>query len=699
MGGTGTRRGTVFLRPRARLIRTIGKDLISNEVVALVELIKNAYDADAKKVRITFEEPLRPSEGSILIEDDGVGMTLDTVRRAWFEPATISKTRARTTASGRRVTGEKGIGRFAAARLAQTLELVTLAKGGKRSVRVRFDWGAFDDEDLYLDEVRCRWEESPARPKQRAGTTLRLIGLNDNWEGTDFGRLRGELARLVSPRTGKNRFRIVLKLPDRFREYAGQVTKPPILDKPHYRLHGSIDAKGQLSASYQGRDSNDPIALNGFVPVDKDRPPQCGPFSFEFKVWDREPKDLEPLARELGSGSTVRSLRDDLDAASGVSIYRDSFRVLLPENDWLRLDLRRVQNPTMRISNNQVVGAVFVSADGNPDLKDQTNREGIVSCPAYDDFKKVVVALLSRLEVRRDTHRRGHRDKPLSGSLFSDLDLTPIREFLEKRYPNDAELRSFLTDKTKSFERGVVQVQEVLARYRRLATLGQLIDVVLHDGRTPVATISNEATLGLRDLSRTGSKGTTPEKVADRLRTIHQQTEVLSTLFRHLAPFGGRKRGKPTPVRVEDIVRETFALHATRLAELHISVRLPESVTVVTVDRAEMQQILVNLLENAMYWLGTVPQDRREIAVEVTSRPGEVIILFSDSGPGIPDDVRDRIFDPYFSTKPEGVGLGLTIAGETAAEYEGSLELVSGGPLPGATFRVTLRRRIGDPGA
>jgi hypothetical protein len=108
------RRGSATLRPRARIIRTIGRDLISNEVVSLVELIKNAYDADATNVRIVFEEPLQPSQGGIVIEDDGVGMSLAVIKKAWFEPATISKTKNTHTPSGRRVTGEKGVGRFAA---------------------------------------------------------------------------------------------------------------------------------------------------------------------------------------------------------------------------------------------------------------------------------------------------------------------------------------------------------------------------------------------------------------------------------------------------------------------------------------------------------------------------------------------------------------------------------------------------------
>src|SRR6185437_14679949 len=104
-------------------------------------------------------------------------------------------------------------------------------------------------------------------------------------------------------------------------------------------------------------------------------------------------EDLEPLAKELGS--TIRSIRRDLDAASGISIYRDNFRVLVPESDWLRLDLRRVQNPTMRLSNNQVVGRIFISADKNRGLKDQTNRQGIVDSPEFEDFKEAVKAILS----------------------------------------------------------------------------------------------------------------------------------------------------------------------------------------------------------------------------------------------------------------------------------------------------------------
>src|SRR5260370_8234794 len=115
--------GSATFRPRARIIQTIGRDLITNEVIAIQELIKNAYDADATEVILTFRGPLSPGEGEISIADNGDGMRLEVIRGAWMEPATISKVRRVLTRSGRRVTGEKRIGPFAPPRTPQVLYL------------------------------------------------------------------------------------------------------------------------------------------------------------------------------------------------------------------------------------------------------------------------------------------------------------------------------------------------------------------------------------------------------------------------------------------------------------------------------------------------------------------------------------------------------------------------------------------------
>ena len=413
--------------------------------------------------------------------------------------------------------------------------------------------------------------------------------------------------------------------------------------------------------------------------------PRCGPFQIELKVWDRE--DLESLADDLGS--TVRDIRRDLNAASGISIYRDHFRVLLPQTDWLRLDLRRVQNPTLRLSNNQIVGRVFISADTNPGLKDQTNRQGIVDSPQFEAFRLALIEILSKLEAKRDNFRRAQRVKEDGPGIFQKLQLAPVSEYVVKRYPNDAELRSFLQQREKTFDEGIGEVQRVLARYRRLATLGQLIDVVLHEGREPVSTIGNQVEL-LR-LESGDSANQKPKKFFTRIHTIERQVEVLKHLFERLSPFSSRKRGRPTNVVIEEVISNVFDLMHTELEKMKVEKSLPLSTTNIIADSSELQTMVLNLLTNSLYWLEKVPSDRK-IEVRVNHVESYIAeIVFSDSGPGIPEDSRDRVFDPYFSLKPDGVGLGLTIAGETAAEYNGSLELLEKGPLPGATFRIRLR--------
>jgi C4-dicarboxylate-specific signal transduction histidine kinase len=143
------------------------------------------------------------------------------------------------------------------------------------------------------------------------------------------------------------------------------------------------------------------------------------------------------------------------------------------------------------------------------------------------------------------------------------------------------------------------------------------------------------------------------------------------------------------------LVAEAFAVLGPEIERAGVKLDLPESKTELTADPTELQEILINLIDNSLHWLGSVPKTRREIAVDVRRLEDRVELEFSDSGPGVDPRYRERIFEPYFSSKPDGIGLGLAIAGEIVQEYYGGeLELLSSGRLTGATFRATLRRRI-----
>ncbi len=112
--------------------------------------------------------------------------------------------------------------------------------------------------------------------------------------------------------------------------------------------------------------------------------------------------ETEAVAR-IGPRMEVRAW---LREWSGVSVYRDGFRIWPygePHDDWLRLDQRRVNNPVVRLSNNQVVGFVEISADRNPELRDQTNREGLIHNEPLADLQKFILHAMQALEAKRQT--------------------------------------------------------------------------------------------------------------------------------------------------------------------------------------------------------------------------------------------------------------------------------------------------------
>lgn len=717
--------GSQSLRPRARILRTFGDELISSETVALIELVKNSYDADAARVLIRFQEPLHIGRGEIDVIDNGHGMSLDTIQTAWMEPATqFRRINKRSESGRRRVLGEKGIGRFAASRLADRLDVITRRAGTKREARVVLDWTQFDDEQKYLDEIEIKWSETdpidicrngaiqalweegekPGIEELTHGTILRMKGLRAEWSAEQFETLRTGLSRLISPFLGNNsppneEFLVRLELPSPFEHLSGVIGDLEALKSSHYTLKGYVDATGKydLTLTPRGRESQEKIT--GQFGFRDGHSPECGPFQIELRVWDRDRASIEELAHERGS--TIRDVRRDLNAVAGVNIYRNGFRVLPygePRNDWLRLDLRRVQNPTLRLSNNQMVGYVLISADENPGLRDQSNREGLIEGPAFDDLRALVTMALSEVETRR-YHLRHPEGKTTTkpGGLFTDFDLAAVSDLVRHKYPSDNELLALVGEKERDLERRVEEIQEVLARYRRLATLGQLIDTVLHEGRAPLAKIGNEAHLGSRDVERTHKEEKElVTRLGRRFAIIGTQADAVATVFRKIEPFGGRKRGKPVQLSLAQAVANAFSVLDTEIADVGANVTLPDADAQVIADQAEVQEVIINLLQNSLYWLRKVPRQQRRIAVDICRKsPDEVEILFSDSGPGVDPKFQDRIFDPYFSTKPDGVGLGLTIAGEIISEYyAGAVDLLENGPLPGATFRITLRRRM-----
>lgn len=703
-----TKCGTFVFRPRARLIKTIGEELISDDKVAIIELVKNSYDAyctlDDKRaiVEITFngnvqtqssgEKYIAKEQASIIIYDEGLGMDFEVIETAWMEPATNFKKLKQNQNPSKKYAGEKGIGRFASAKLASKLELVT-KQAGKDEIFIKFNWNEFSNEDDYLEDIKIEWEIRPATEIKSHGTILRLYDLNEDWSESKIKDLRVALSRLLNPIVPIEDFLISLNLPEEFKDLSGIIERPETLNRPNYSIKGSIaiDGSPQQIVFYSKAIGHEEILSLNENEFCLQRKYLAGPFSFEFKIWNRDADELKTLANE--TGNIVKNVKTDLDELCGISIYRDNIRVLPygnKNNDWVRLDMRRVNNPTLRLSNNQIVGYISIGIESNPLLKDQSNREGIVESQAFEDIKDYIKLILNEVEQRRYKERRPREfQKKSPKSLFDTFSLGSISAAIQKTNPNLKEIKDLIDQKEVEIKQSIIKVQEIISRYRRLSTLGQLIDPIIHDGRNYLNKIDLKSYSIIQETQKEISD---INKIAGKASEIQTIRKEFAQLFRRIEPFGGRKRGRPATITIEEAISNIFVLNKEELSKSNIAYKLPDTCHRVTIDGSELGLIFMNLIQNSIYWLNTI-NPPRIIEVNISDESDGLSIIFSDNGPGIKHEIKDQIFDPYFSTKPDGIGLGLAIIGELMADYNGELALIES-MIGGASFKLKFKYRV-----
>src|SRR5690606_10077821 len=147
---------------------------------------------------------------------------------------------------------------------------------------------------------------------------------------------------------------------------------------------------------------------------------------------------------------------------------------------------------------------------------------------------------------------------------------------------------------------------------RRLVTLGQLIDGVLHDGRPLLLKIGNQTEDGIMLIQQQESQFDCEDKLTQLskiLETIDKHKDRFGTIFNRIEPFGGRRSGRPVEVIFEDIIRDSVEVVEGDLQRANIQVQIPTTQNIVTVDTAEIQEVFVNLIQNSIYWLDEIPND------------------------------------------------------------------------------------------
>lgn len=202
-------------KPKAQLLLQLGEQLIKSESVAILELIKNSYDADASTVIISMNDIDNPSVGTIEITDNGSGMDFYTVKNIWMEPGNTHKKDIVENSSrsrlGRLPIGEKGIGRFGVHKLGKKIEMITRAKGCQE-IYVSIDWNTFDNAE-YLEDVEVVIEEREPQyfKGYSTGTRLFITDLSNSWTRGMLRKVYRAITSLSSPFESINEFKVKFK--------------------------------------------------------------------------------------------------------------------------------------------------------------------------------------------------------------------------------------------------------------------------------------------------------------------------------------------------------------------------------------------------------------------------------------------------------------------------------------------------------
>jgi signal transduction histidine kinase len=411
-----THEDDVYFNIDSRLLLQLGEKLVTNRAVALAELVKNSYDADATHVLVSLAN-IRNTGGTIIVEDNGIGMSLSTFKKTWMRIATIDKENNPISQKYKRQkAGEKGIGRFACRSLSTNLKIKSVAvteEGHKEELNAFFDWTAFTPGSD-VDKIPVKYSTKPVDDNTPTRTTLTLEDVKDYWTAWDVRRLRNELTDLISPTTfhSGEEIKHVSDEYDPGFEIEFDCTEFPtkeerldesFLKNAWAKLSGNVDENGiatyeikvlnkvlnDISKSHKRTESfqylrNVKLEISFFV--------YKSPF-FKSTGW------VSSKAAEIGR------------KRGGVKVYADNFRVFgygEKGDDWLKVDSDRARSkggvyeevsdylevddrPGLRLFMNRALfGHVMFLKNSNKMLEITVNRERLIDNEAFEDLRKFV---------------------------------------------------------------------------------------------------------------------------------------------------------------------------------------------------------------------------------------------------------------------------------------------------------------------
>lgn len=684
-----------------RVIAHLGEDLIKNENIALVELVKNSYDAQATFCEIEFFF-IGDELSKVTITDDGIGMDLNTVENAWLVIGTDNKKKQlEHPSTGRLPLGEKGIGRLGVHKLGRKIRVQT-HKYGHNEVLIDIDWTKLANAQSIDDFPIQITEHVLSSLPMPHGTKITISDLKGEWNRRKLRNVYRDLASLNSP-FNERTDSFVVKVKSNTNVFEGLPPIADILKVAMYRGHCIIEGNEVKDFCYQfipwdslsniqGKEirslsdedrylkrrkdiatsrTRNKVILEDFDLSDY----KIGKIVLDFYIFEKDTAVFSFMNMER----TI--LNNYLRENSGVRVYRDGVRIYNygeKDSDWLSLDFNRLKRAGDNISNNIIIGSVGISRRDSADLKEKTNREGFIENEAYFAFVDAVTYALDLITRYRNTDKRRliniyKKDKRVIEPVLSDL--SSAVEIVKDKV-SDEKAREDILHYLNRVNDQYIEVRDILIRS---ANAGLNLGGVIHDMEKQVdaliSCIENNNFESVKNIALN------LEHIISGYTVFLKKTSIKTT-------------------NVSTIVSAVIDNNKFRFADHRIKIYSNRKKVDFEAKLSQTESIgaLTNLIDNSIYWVSQSRQDDRKIYVYITDEIDNYIsIIVCDNGCGfkIPPEQALR---PFITGKPlnTGMGLGLHIAHEVMQAMKGKLLILDANEidLPDTAKKYQINKAV-----
>lgn len=660
-----------------RVLAHLGEDLIKSESIALFELIKNAYDANATQCIVDFDF-IKNKLNKITITDNGSGMNLDIIKKNWLVVGTDNKKEEfnklkKTDASkrGARIPlGEKGIGRLSIHKLGNKITVITKTKSDNEA-KLFIDWNNLN-YSRKIEDFIIELSEYPIPEyfSDSTGTRIIIEDLKTSWDRRQLREVYRNITSLNSPfSNSSDSFKVIVSSNSNI--FDGLPNFDDIKNNALYFGYCKMSGEEIVDFKYcfqpwSGLDKVEKRVITTLEPEMRKIKRQdrsyinlldsnIGDIEFDIMIFDMDTQIFSY------SNMEKKSIQSYLKENGGIRVYRDGVRVYNygeKDNDWLGIDFKRVQRVGGNISNNIIIGSVKINRDSSDGLVEKTNREGFIENNSYFDFVEAINYALFLFVMQRnidkirlsDIYKKYKSIEPVISELknLENLvdrkikDTSSKNEILKNIYRISEQYKQVKEILIKSANAGL-NIGSVIHTLDKL--LSQLIGCIQRDEKKKAIEIS----LLLEKIIRGYSAMLKRSDIS-----LHSLNEIVNIALDNYE------------FRFLDHKIDVISNHNDSNLEAYLA-------------KAESISVITNLLDNAIYWVSSKENKNRKISIFITDQiKGYNSIIVSDNGPGfnLPLDVAT---EPFQTGKPHniGSGLGLHVAKEMMIAMKGKLLLIS----------------------